>query len=239
MFVVIKKSHVLLILIGLLLAAILFSVGMWYGVGLPVANMGDGQKTVMLDPGHGGPDPGAVSEYSGIKEKDINLDIALKVKELLEKENFKVIMTRSEDILQYTSENSGITQKRREDLLRRKEMMDSGDADIVVSIHLNKFPQSRYRGAQVFFPPDSAESRKLAGSLQKSLKSTVDPENNREAILKKEPIIILKNSKTTTAVVECGFLSNPEEDRLLATHDYQEKLALGIKNGISNYFKGE
>jgi N-acetylmuramoyl-L-alanine amidase len=116
-------------------------------------------------------------------------------------------------------------------------MMDEGSADIVVSVHLNKFPQTQYFGAQTFYPPNSPESQKLAGIIQKKLIEIVDPNNKREAMLKKEPIIILKDAKTTTTIVECGFLSNPEEEKLLGTKEYQDKLALAIKEGIVKYFE--
>ncbi|MCR4436388.1 MAG: N-acetylmuramoyl-L-alanine amidase [Clostridiales bacterium] len=237
MIIVVRKYNAVLIALIFLLVFTLFMINIWDGKAFPAAKDQNMDRTVLLDPGHGGEDPGAVSDYSGVKEKDINLLIAMKVKELLERENYKVLMTRSEDVLQYTSDTGNIVQKRREDLQRRKKMMDSGDADIVVSIHLNKFPQTQYHGAQIFFPPDSVESRKLAMDIQKAIRETADPGNTREALVKKEPIIILKDSKTTTVIVECGFLSNPEEEKLLRTGEYQEKLALAIKNGIAAFFE--
>ena len=193
------------------------------------------QKLILLDPGHGGEDPGAVSDYSGIKEKDINLNVAKKVKELLINQKHKVLMTREEDKLEYSPETTNVVQKRKQDLQRRKKIMDEGGADLVVSIHLNKFPQTKYYGAQVFYPPNSQSSQILANCIQKSLREIVDNNNTREALQKKEPIIIFKNNKTTSSIVECGFLSNPEEEKLLATKDYQDKLASAIKEGILRY----
>ncbi|HOJ11297.1 MAG TPA: N-acetylmuramoyl-L-alanine amidase [Clostridiales bacterium] len=198
-------------------------------------------KTVILDPGHGGEDPGAVSEYSGLREKDVTLKIAFKVKELLEKENYKVIITRTEDILQYEEGTTDIYQKRKQDLSRRKSIMDDSGADIVVSIHLNKFPETQYYGAQVFYPPESPESRKLANIIQSTLKEKVDPSNKRVAMEKtppqgQKPIMILRDVKTTTVIVECGFLSNLEEEKKLGSGEYQDILAAAIKDGISMYF---
>jgi len=198
------------------------------------------QRTVILDAGHGGEDPGAVSD-NGLREKDVTLKIAFKVKELLEKENYKVIMTRTEDILQYKENTTEIYDKRKQDLTRRKSIMDDSGADIVVSIHLNKFSQPQYYGAQVFYPPESPESRKLAEALQGVLKEKVDPTNTRVAMEKKvpqgqKPIMILRDLKTTTVIVECGFLSNPEEEKKLGTEEYQDKLAEAIKEGINKYF---
>ncbi|HHV95819.1 MAG TPA: N-acetylmuramoyl-L-alanine amidase CwlD [Clostridiaceae bacterium] len=200
----------------------------------------DGQRTVVVDAGHGGEDPGAVSD-NGLKEKDVTLKIAFKLKDKLEKENYKVIMTRTEDILQYDANVTDIYEKRRQDLTRRKSIMDSPEADIVVSIHLNKFTQPQYYGAQVFYPPESPESRKLAQIIQSVLKEKVDPTNKRVALEKKplpgqKPIVILRDIKTPTVIVECGFLSNPEEERKLGTDEYQEKLAEAIKEGIDKYF---
>jgi len=236
MIIVMKKKTTVLISALLLLAIAAYSFGAVKNIAANApASPKISQKTVLLDPGHGGEDPGAVSDYSGVKEKDINLKIALTVKKLLEQENCKVLMTRSEDRLEYTEGTSNVVQKRKQDLLRRKKMMDEAGANIVVSIHLNKFPQTQYSGAQAFFPSNSPESQKLSQSIQKSIRDIVDPNNKREALLKKEPIIILKDSKTTTAVVECGFLSNTDEEKKLINEDYQNKLAGAIKAGIKAY----
>ena len=245
MIVVMKKNNLIFVAIIFLLSLAFYGINSALVKGdqidytSPVTvesgNFGEG-KTVMLDPGHGGEDPGAVSDFNGIKEKDINLFIALETKKHLEADGYKVIMTRSEDVLVFDDTANGITQKRKQDLLRRKKMMDEGGADIVVSIHLNKFTQEKQKGAQVFFAKNSKSSEKLAICLQDMIKSQIDSANKREAIEKKEEIIILKNLKTTTAIVECGFLSNKEEEQKLADKAYQEKLAKSIKDGIDKYF---
>jgi N-acetylmuramoyl-L-alanine amidase len=236
MIVVIKKNNILLVGLVFLLLIAIYSLNTGEIRSVAVTNDQNMQKTIILDPGHGGEDPGAVSDYSGIKEKDINLKIAFKVRELLEKEGFKTILTREEDVLVYDPATTNITQKRKQDLLRRKKIMDEGGADIVVSIHMNKFDETQYYGAQTFYPPGSSESQKLALSIQKQLREKVDPSNKRESLVKKEPIIILKDYKTVTAIVECGFLSNPEEERKLNTEEYLDKIASAIFEGITNYF---
>jgi N-acetylmuramoyl-L-alanine amidase len=236
MIVVVRKRNIAIITMVFLLSVLVCSLGISAGNAVPTLNNRNQVKTILLDPGHGGEDPGAVSDYSGLKEKDVNLTVVLMLKELLEKENYKVLMTRSEDKLEYSPETTNIIAKRKEDLTRRKNMMDEGGADIVVSIHLNKFPQANQFGAQTFFPPNSPDSQKLAMNLQKSIKDIVDPNNKRAALVKKEPIIILKDNKTTTAIVECGFLSNIDEEKKLATKEYQEKLASAICEGINAYF---
>jgi len=171
-----------------------------------------------------------------LKEKDVNLDIAKKLKKLLEAENYKVHMTREEDRLEYKDTDSE-TEMRRQDLTRRKNMMDTCGADIVVSIHQNKFDQSQYYGAHVFYPPNQEEGKKLATSLQTAIKELADPSNERVAQKKEKPIIIIRNPKTTTAIVECGFLSNKDEESRLQTDEYRDKLAVAIKEGINRYFK--
>lgn len=245
MIVVISKKNILFVSLLLLFSLVVFSIGFAVDYSKPVTgtneqsteNQAVAVKTVILDAGHGGEDPGAVSDYSGLKEKDVNLNIVMLIKNLLEKDNYKVILTRDSDQLIYSDEAKSILQKRREDLTKRKTIMDESGADIVISIHLNKFPQTKYHGAQVFFPPNSPDSQKLANDLQNSIRLNVDNANDRVALVKKDQIMILKNLKTTTVVVECGFLSNPDEEKNLATEEYQNKLATAIKSGVDNYFK--
>jgi len=236
MIIILKKSNIVLLGLVFLLLLTIFSLN--YGTEDMKAVMNSiAKKTIILDPGHGGEDPGAVSDYSGIKEKDINLKIALFTKELLEKDGYKVIMTREDDRLVYREGTTNIIDKRKQDLTRRKEIMDNSGADLVVSIHLNKFPEKKYFGAQTFYPPGSPESQRLAQTIQKSIREKVDPENKRESLVKEDPIIILRDLKTTTAIVECGFLSNREEESKLATEEYQRKLAEAIKDGIVEYLE--
>lgn len=241
MIVLVKKNNIVLIGLIFLLLITIYSLNVGVDRTASVIKEQDAQRTVILDAGHGGEDPGAVSDYSGLKEKDINLKIVFKVKELLEQENYKVILTREEDKLDYPPETKGIFYKRKNDLLKRKKIMDEAGGDIVVSIHLNKFEQTQYFGAQTFFPHNSPESTKLAVSIQKALKEIADPNNTREALVRGKPnelpIVILRDLKTPTAIVECGFLSNPEEDKKLGSEEYQNKLALAIKEGIVAYFK--
>ncbi|MDP4093073.1 MAG: N-acetylmuramoyl-L-alanine amidase CwlD [Bacillota bacterium] len=236
MILIIKKSNIILVILIFLLSIALYSLNAGTESAAGAVGGGSTAKTVIIDAGHGGEDPGAVSSYSGIKEKDINLNIAGKLRDTLKEAGYNVIMTRDEDKLVYDPETRNITQKRYEDLTRRKKIMDESGADITVSIHMNKFSQTQYWGAQVFYPPNSPESLKLAGTIQKSIAENVNAENKRQPEMKKDPIIILKNLKTTTVIVECGFLSNPEEEKLIATDDYQTKISNAIKIGIDKYF---
>ena len=236
MIVVVKKNNIILIGLIFILLVTIYSLNL--DTERVISTTGsENQKIVIIDAGHGGEDPGKVSNYSDLREKDLNLKIALKTKDLLEKENFTVIMTRQEDRLEYSEGTTNVIQKRKQDLTRRKKIMDESGAAIVVSIHLNGFNETQYYGAQTFYPPNSADSKKLAEILQKSIRDACDPENKREPQLKKDPIIILENLKTPTVIVECGFLSNAHEEKKLGTEEYQDKLAAAITAGIAEYFK--
>ncbi|NLW02393.1 MAG: cell wall hydrolase [Clostridiaceae bacterium] len=235
MILLIKRRNAALILLILVLSIAIFSLE-GSDDQLALAANKQYKATVVLDPGHGGEDPGAVSNYSGIAEKDINLRIALLLREILEEDNYRVIMTRQEDVLNYKPGTKNITDKRRQDLTGRRKLIDSSGADIVVSIHLNKFEDPQYYGAQAFYPPGSPDSERLAVCVQNALREHVDPANNRKALVKKERIVILRDLVVPTALVECGFLSNSQEEALLRTTDYQEKIAKALKKGIGQYF---
>ncbi len=238
MILIIKKDKIILAALILAIAVAAFGfITRGEPEALKTTNNTPKSKIIILDAGHGGEDPGAVSDYNRVREKEINLHIASKVKELLEAENFRIIMTREDDTLQYADGTTNVVQKRKQDLIRRKKIMDESGADLVVSVHLNKFGESKYFGAQVFFPPNSPESKLAAECIQKSLKENVDPNNKRDAMLKKAEIIILKNLRTPTVIVECGFLSNEQEEQKLASVEYQDKLAMAIKEGIMKYYE--
>lgn len=196
-------------------------------------------KTIVIDAGHGGEDPGAVSNFSGACEKNITLQIAENTRSLLEKAGYTIIMTRTEDTLVYEGDNLSMTAKRRQDLLRRKKIMDESGADIVISIHLNAFTDKKYSGAQAFYTKESLSSKKLAICLQDSMRAFLDENNKREAILKADDIIITKDCKITTVLMECGFLSNEEEEKKLIDPTYQQKIAEAIKAGVDAYFTVE
>ena len=175
------------------------------------------------------------SSDEGITEASINLNIALKVQNLLEEAGSTVILTRSDENGIYDSESNSIREKKVSDIKNRVKIGNESSADIFVSIHLNKLPQKQYWGWQTFFKNGNEESKKLAQSLQNGLNETIQKENKRES-LKIENIYIVDHVEIPTAIVECGFLSNEEEEKLLQTEAYQDKLAWGIFTGIMNYF---
>lgn len=192
------------------------------------------QKTVILDAGHGTPDEGASSK-TGVTEATINLSITLKTKEFLEQNGYKVILTRKNNNGIYDSNCTTIREKKNSDLRNRVKIANQSDADIFVSIHLNKIPEEKYWGWQTFYKNKNEEGKKLAESIQNNLNKVIQKENKRVP-LKIDNIYIIRNIKIPTTIVECGFLSNNEEAKLLETAEYQEKLAEGIYKGIEDYF---
>lgn len=192
-------------------------------------------KVILIDAGHGGVDGGAVSK-SGIIEKDINLQISLILKEKLEKEGYKVFMTRETDTGLYT-EGKTIREKKREDLANRVKMKTSTGAQVFISIHQNMFPEAKYSGTQVWYSPNSNDSKHFASIIQKAAKEKLGQETKREAKDAKTQFRVLRNSPNAAAViVECGFLSNIEECEKLETREYQEKFAQVLKESVDDYY---
>ena len=197
---------------------------------MPVAN-----KTIVLDAGHGGIDPGAMNNDKTILEKDVNLAITKKLRDLLEASGATVIMTRDKDVSLYEEdENKTIRQKYNENLRNRKNIIDKSDADVFVSIHLNAFEQSKYYGAQTFYPKGKDDGKELAQFIQDELKRVVDQDNDRK-IKPRDDIYLLKNTTMPSVLIECGFLSNEKESKLLADSKYQDKVAWAIYVGIQKY----
>ena len=154
----------------------------------------------------------------------------------MEQSGATVILTRNDANNISGLEKGSIREKHVNDLKNRVKIGNESSADIFISIHLNKIPQSQYSGWQTFFKKDSEESKKLAEALQKGLNEAIEKENKREPS-KISGIYIVDNIKIPISIVECGFLSNPEEKALLQTDEYQDKIARGIYTGILNYFK--
>ena len=180
---------------------------------------------------------GAVSA-SGIPEADINLKIALKLQNLLESANATVILTRSDENAIYEIDSKTLSQKKVSDIKNRVKIGNGSEADIFISIHLNKIPQPQYGGWQTFYNEKDEKGKFLAESIQSSLGENINRENNRVAKSIKD-IYIVENVEIPLALVECGFLSNPEEASLLVQDEYQDKLAFGVFVGITNYFNAQ
>ena len=191
-------------------------------------------KTIVIDAGHGVPDEGAQSS-TGTTEAETNLKISLKVQNLLEQSGCTVILTRSDENAIYDVDSNTLKQKKISDIRNRVKIGNESSADIFVSIHLNKIPQQQYYGWQCFYKEGNEQSNKLAKSIQENLNKSMQKENNRVA-MKIDNIYIIKHVEIPTSIVECGFLSNPEEEKQLLDDNYQNRLAWGIYSGIINYF---
>lgn len=191
-------------------------------------------KTIVLDAGHGVPDEGAESS-NGTTEAETNLKIALKVQNLLEQSGCNVVLTRSDENAIYDLDANTLKQKKISDIRNRVKIGNEATADIFVSIHLNKIPQSQYYGWQCFYKPNDEKSIKLAKQLQENLNKSIQKENKRVA-MKLDTVYIMKHVEIPISIVECGFLSNPEEEKQLLDDNYQNRLAWGIYNGIQEYF---
>lgn len=188
------------------------------------------QKTILIDPGHGGIDGGARSK-NGTIEKDINLAISKKLKKELEDLGYIVHMTREEDL--------ELDSKKVKDLNARCKMKKDTKCDLFISIHQNMFPQSSCFGAQVWYSSND-DSKLLAESIQNSLKETIDDNNKRIPKAAKEQYRILRDGyEGACVIVECGFLSNYEEEKKLKTDEYQNKISKGITDGVNKYFENK
>lgn len=171
----------------------------------------------------------------GTTEAETNLKIALKVQNLLEQSGATVILTRSDENAIYDLDKSTLREKKISDIHNRVKIGNESSADIFVSIHLNKIPQEQYWGWQCFYRQNDEQSTKLAKSLQQNLNDAIEKENKRVA-MKIDNVYIMKHVEIPISIVECGFLSNKEDEKMLLTDEYQDKLAWGIYNGIMDYF---
>ncbi len=191
------------------------------------------EKIILLDPGHGGYDGGAISK-NGTVEKDINLSISLKLRTQLEKQGFKVHMTREKDESLNTLKPSS---KKVEDLTNRCKKKREVQCDMFISIHQNTFPKGAVKGAQVWYS-NFEESKYLAHSIQTSLRENVDTSNKRIEKPALDSYRILRDGyEAPSVLVECGFITNYDEEQKLKSDSYQEKLAEAIVIGVKNYYE--
>lgn len=225
-----KESLVLILSICILIWSIAFIDTHTKSVFFQQTVLEDSKFTVVIDAGHGGFDSGKVG-VDGTLEKDINLSIAKKLEELLTAADIHVILTRSEDTGLYEESS---TNKKRQDMGNRAALMNEANADCIVSIHQNSYPQEAIDGAQVFYYTGSEKGKLLATLIQDSLISRADPSNHR---IEKpnDSYYLLKNVSAPIVIVECGFLSNWAESKKLVDDTYQQKLAWAIHLGILQY----
>ena len=190
-------------------------------------------KVIIIDAGHGGEDPGAISA-SGIYEKDLNLAIAMQVGEGLEKKGYTVIYTRTEDKMLYLPEENIKGMRKISDLKNRCKLTENYDNSLFISIHMNSYGSSKYSGLQVYYRDDNNESIALAEKIQRSVRNLVQQNNNRQTKSGKS-LFLLENSKCPAVIIECGFLSNEAECKKLSEKEYQKELSFSIICGIIEY----
>lgn len=190
-------------------------------------------KTIVIDAGHGGEDGGA-SGKSGTPEKDINLAVSKDIQSLLTAFGYRVVMTRTEDV-SLSDPLDTIHERKISDLHNRLKLVQSEQSCIFVSIHQNHFEQTQYNGTQVFYSANTPEGKILAESVREQVTNLLQKENKREIKPATNSIYLLWNAKVPAILVECGFLSNAQEEQELKDENYQHKLAFAICCGIENY----
>ena len=191
-----------------------------------------GLPVIVLDPGHGGEDGGAVSA-NGVRESGLNLEISLRTRDLLRFLGIPVVMTRETDLSIHSPEAVTVSEKKISDLKNRVALVSDTENPILVSIHQNMFAESKYYGTQLFYA-DSDPSRQLAEELQALFAAELDPSNHRRA-KPCENVYLLSRISCPGVLVECGFLSNPKEEALLQSAEYQKKLAAVLAAGLFIY----
>ncbi|MBQ9142352.1 MAG: N-acetylmuramoyl-L-alanine amidase [Lachnospiraceae bacterium] len=220
-----------------ILTGLLMTVGMLFlAKELAVYTSGDNvvkekeQVCIVLDAGHGGDDPGKIG-INGSREKDINLAITLRVKEYLEANDIRVVLTREDESGLYDPDASN---KKVQDMKQRIAIIEKTQPLAAVSIHQNSYTEEYVNGAQVFYYKDSKGGETLAALLQESLRARLNPENHRQ-MKANDSYYLLKKTQIPTVIVECGFLSNSKEAELLSSEEYQDKVAWAVFMGIMQF----
>lgn len=195
------------------------------------------EKTVIIDAGHGSPDGGAVG-VSGVVEKDVNLAIAQKLREVLEGQGIAVIMTRDGDSGIQSEEANTIRKMKVSDMKKRQEIINKSNAELFLSIHMNSFTDKSASGLHLFYDKNHEEYKPLAEKIQNemALVTGAQAHDVREA---EDRLYLMKNTKVPSILVECGFLSNPDEEQKLIQEDYQSKIAWSIGTTVYEYFYGK
>ena len=193
-------------------------------------------RTVIVDAGHGGFDGGTVAE-DGTVEKEINLSIAKRLCALLQCAGLRTVMTRTGDDSIHDPSCSSVRMQKISDIRNRLHIMEETEDSVFVSIHQNHYSASKYAGTQVFYSPNDARSEQLAHSIQASVVSLLQPDNTRRIKKTGTEIYLLYHAVRPAVMVECGFLSNPEETQRLNTPRYQTQMAMAVMQGILNFLQ--
>lgn len=222
--IVCRKRTIILIVLSLILS--IFAI-VTFGAG-------DNEIKVIVDAGHGSPDGGAVG-ITGVVEKDINLAISMKLAEVLEGKGYTVIMTRTGDNGIYDPDSETIRGMKKSDMNARLNIMKISGADLFVSIHMNSFTQKSAKGLHVFYASNHKEVKDLAEEIQNGIFEVTGAKTHAVKTAD-ERLFLMKNPPIPAILVECGFLSNPEEEKKLTSEDYQSRLAWAIGDAIDMYY---
>ena len=199
-----------------------------------VTDMENEVPVIVLDAGHGGIDGGCTSA-EGVPEKGINLDIMLRLRDLLEVNGYEVKVTRESDKSIHDAGIEGIAEQKSSDMDNRLAIFNESSNAVCISVHQNQFTDPKYSGAQMFYSGSNSTSEVRAGMLQDRFRSLLQPENDREIKLCGKELFLCYYSDNPTVMAECGFLSNPEEAALLNTEEYREKVAFTLFSGINDF----
>ena len=224
--IVLKKS-IIITVIAILLSGIALGVC----AGALAATSSPGDKIIVIDAGHGGVDGGVTGINTGIKESEINLAIAKQLKGYFAEAGFTVVMTRSHSGGLYGMATTGFKMR---DMKKRRQIIEESGADMVISVHQNLCPIPSRRGGQVFFNSESVSGKALADSIQKSLNEMPECVKKSSALV--GDYFMLKCTDSPSVIVECGFLSNGEDEKLLSTPEYQKSVAYAIFKGAVAYY---
>ncbi len=236
------KKTVLIYVITVIIASIcLIAAAIGFGILSPpkaLNTSADGYKysTVIIDAGHGGED-GGTSSKSGLVEKDINLELAFILKEKLEAEGVKVILTRDTDTLLYDRSADYQGRKKKLDMAARLEIINNTADCVFISLHMNAFSDSRYSGLQVWYSDQNPDSHSLADIIQGNVKANLQPSNNRKTKSAGTSIYLLSNSSCPAVLVECGFLSNAAESELFESAEYKDALTTQLCDSVIQFLK--
>ncbi|GFN33454.1 N-acetylmuramoyl-L-alanine amidase CwlD [Paenibacillus xylaniclasticus] len=195
-------------------------------------------KTVVIDAGHGGIDGGAVSKQGDI-EKDLNLAIAIYLRDYLQQAGALVVMTREGDYDLAGKDTKAVARRKTEDLVKRAEFIKQAKPHLVISIHMNSIPSPKWSGAQTFFYPSNESNAQIAALIQDEIKNKLATTSRVASVIKNEVYLMKQITDIPMALVEVGFLSNPDEARRLADGNYQRAVAAAIYQGILRFSSGE
>lgn len=230
MLVILKRGGILFLALLVIVSFLIFTLRKEP----TVKTAAEGGEIILVDAGHGAPDGGAVGAKTGVLEKDLNLSISGKLAALLREAGENVLETRQDDSGLFTREDASLREKKREDMKERVRLTEKEGVSLFVSIHMNHFTDPKYSGPQIFYQKGSEDGKRLAEEIRSSFLSEIGPHCTRETKPTSD-LYVLRQTKVPAVIIECGFLSNPEEEALLQDEAYQEKLAVAILHGIQNF----